>query len=207
MNFMTLQLGGLATNCYIVPSGENRCILIDIGDGAAKLNEFLASRELIPEAILLTHGHYDHVLGVEEIRSLYQIPVYIHPADEICLRDGQVNRAALHTIKPFEPVKAHKTVRDGDVLRIGEREIRVLHTPGHTPGGVCYQIEDTLFTGDTLFAGSCGRIDIGGNAQDMRASLARLAALDGDFAVCPGHGESSTLDWERKHNPYMVNLR
>ncbi len=203
MKITTLHLGSLGTNCYLVPSGENRCIIIDIGDGAAKLRETLESRSLTPEAILLTHGHYDHVGGVEEIRSHYQIPVYIHTADEKCLRSGQANLAYQLTDKAFIPVKEYQTVQDGDVLHIGSLEITVIHTPGHTPGGVCYQIGDALFTGDTLFAGGIGRIDLGGNAQEMRASLERLSNLCGDYEVYPGHMGSSSLDFEREHNPYM----
>lgn len=203
MKITTLHLGSLGTNCYLVPSGENRCIIIDIGDGAAKLRETLESRSLTPEAILLTHGHYDHVGGVEEIRSHYRIPVYIHKADEKCLRSGQANLAYQLTDKAFIPVKEYQTVQDGDVLHIGSLEITVIHTPGHTPGGVCYQIGDALFTGDTLFAGGIGRIDLGGNAQEMRASLERLSNLCGDYEVYPGHMGSSSLDFEREHNPYM----
>ena len=203
MKITTLHLGSLGTNCYLVPSGENRCIIIDIGDGAAKLRETLESRSLTPEAILLPHGHYDHVGGVEEIRSHYQIPVYIHTADEKCLRSGQANLAYQLTDKAFIPVKEYQTVQDGDVLHIGSLEITVIHTPGHTPGGVCYQIGDALFTGDTLFAGGIGRIDLGGNAQEMRASLERLSNLCGDYEVYPGHMGSSSLDFEREHNPYM----
>ena len=206
MNVTTLHLGSLGTNCYLVPSGENRCIIIDIGDGAAKLRETLDSKGLTPEAILLTHGHYDHVAGVEEIRSTYQIPVYIHEADEKCLRSGQANLAYQLTDKEFIPVTEYKTLRDGDTLHIGELDITVIHTPGHTPGGVCYQIGDALFTGDTLFAGSIGRIDLGGNAQDMRASLERLANLCGDYEVYPGHMGSSTLDFERQYNPCMGGI-
>jgi glyoxylase-like metal-dependent hydrolase (beta-lactamase superfamily II) len=206
MNVTTLHLGSLGTNCYLVPSGENRCIIIDIGDGAAKLRDTLETKGLTPEAILLTHGHYDHVAGVEAIRDAYQIPVYIHKDDENCLHSGQANLAYQLTDKAFIPVKEYKTLSDGDELHIGELTISVLHTPGHTPGGVCYQIGDALFTGDTLFAGSAGRIDLGGNAHDMRASLERLASLSGDYEVYPGHMGSSTLDFERANNPYMGGL-
>ena len=206
MNITTLHLGSLGTNCYLVPSGENRCIIIDIGDGVARLRDTLDSKGLKPEAILLTHGHYDHVAGVEEIRSTYGIPVYIHAADEKCLRSGQANLAYQLTDKAFIPVAEYQTLSDDDTLNIGELEITVIHTPGHTPGGVCYQIGDALFTGDTLFAGSIGRIDLGGNAQDMRASLERLASLCGDYEVYPGHMGSSTLDWERQNNPCMGGI-
>ena len=201
---ITLHLGPLATNCYLVPSGKDKCIIIDIGNDAAKLQAALESRSLTPEAILLTHGHHDHVGGVEAIRSEYHIPVYIHKADELCLRSAQANLwHHYYSDEPFHPVQEYNTLSDGDVLHIGELEITVIHTPGHTPGGVCYQIGDALFTGDTLFAGGVGRIDLGGNAQDMRASLERLANLCGDYEVYPGHMDSSTLDQEREYNPYM----
>ena len=202
-NLLTLHLGALGTNCYLVPSGEGHCVIIDIGDGAAKLRETLLKQNLTLDAILLTHGHYDHVAGVEEIRNAYQIPVYIHEADENCLRSGQANLAYQLTSKQFIPVKEYQTIRDGDTLSLGELTVEVMHTPGHTPGGVCYQIGDSLFTGDTLFAGGIGRIDLGGNAQEMRSSLLRLAGIPEDFEIYPGHGPGSSLDWERKHNPYM----
>lgn len=203
MQITTLHLGGLATNCYILPCGDGGAVVVDIGDGAAKLMEKLQELQLSVKAVLLTHGHYDHVAGVEEIRLAYHCPVYIHEADERMLRSGDANLAWQLTDKPFTPVQSYELLRDGDSLTIGDLTFRVMHTPGHTPGGVCYFVDDLMFSGDTLFAGSIGRIDLGGNAQDMRESLDKLGKLEGDYTIYPGHFDSSTLAWERAYNPYL----
>ena len=203
MQITTLHLGGLATNCYILPCGDGGAVVVDIGDGAAKLMEKLQELQLSVKAVLLTHGHYDHVAGVEEIRLAYHCSVYIHEADERMLRSGDANLAWQLTDKPFTPVQSYELLRDGDSLTIGDLTFRVMHTPGHTPGGVCYFVDDLMFSGDTLFAGSIGRIDLGGNAQDMRESLDKLGKLEGDYTIYPGHFDSSTLAWEREHNPYL----
>lgn len=203
MQITTLHLGGLSTNCYIVPCGGGEAVVIDIGDGAERLKQKLGEMNLRVKAILLTHGHYDHVAGVEEIRAAYDCPVYIHEADAKMLTSGQANLAYQLTDKPYTAVKAFNPLRDGDTLDLGELHVTVMHTPGHTPGGVCYFVENVMFSGDTLFYGSVGRIDLGGNANQMRASLAKLAALPGDYEVYPGHFDSTSLAWEREHNPYM----
>ncbi len=203
MELYTMALGELATNCYILSCGAGKCILIDIGNGAARLQGKLGELGLTPCAILLTHGHYDHVAGVETIRQAYQIPVYIHEKDAVMLRSAQANLAWQLTDAPYIPVQAYETVEEGTVLTLGDRTVEVLHTPGHTPGGVCYRTGKYLFTGDTLFEGSMGRIDLGGNAQEMRQSLARLAAMEGDYEIYPGHFGSSTLAHEKQYNPYL----
>lgn len=203
MQITTLHLGGLSTNCYIVPCGGGEAVVIDIGDGAEKLRQKLDEMGLRVKAILLTHGHYDHVAGVEAIRAAYDCPVYIHESDANMLKSGQANLAYQLTDKAYTPVREFRTLRDGEQLSIGELHFTVMHTPGHTPGGVCYLVENVMFSGDTLFYGSVGRIDLGGNARDMRESLAKLAALPGDYEVYPGHFDSTSLAWEREHNPYM----
>ena len=203
MQVYTVPLGALAANCYVVMCGENRCILIDVGENPARLERLLAVKQLTPEAVFLTHGHYDHVGGVEEIRSRYEIPVYIHEADQNMLRSGDANLCRQISAQTFQPVQSYQTVRDGDTLQIGERLVRVMHTPGHTSGGVCYFIEDAVFTGDTLFAGSVGRTDLGGNVQELRQSLAALVAIEEEYQVFPGHFQSSTLRWEKTHNPCL----
>ena len=203
MDITTLHLGGLATNCYIISCGNGGAVVIDIGDGAEKLIAKLAELNLTVIAILLTHGHYDHVAGVEKIRLAYHCPVYIHEADEKMLRSGDANLAWQLTDKSFLPVQSYELLRDGDSLKIGDLEFRVMHTPGHTSGGVCYFVNDSIFTGDTLFAGSIGRIDLGGNAEQMRESLHKLGKIEGNYNIYPGHFDSTTLAWERDHNPYL----
>ena len=202
MKLTILQLGVLGANCYVLENGSE-AVAIDIGGSPDRLMKLLNDRGLTLKAILITHGHYDHVDGVEAGRAKTGAPVYIHEADAEMLQSGQKNLAFHFTQKPFQPVKEYVTVQEGQTIRAAGLEFTVLHTPGHTPGGVCYKCGDALFTGDTLFCGGIGRIDLGGNRKDMLASLQRLAALPYDAAVYPGHGESSTLEDERRSNPYM----
>lgn len=206
MKLTILQLGVLGANCYLLEPGDGKAIAIDIGGDPERLLGVLRENSLTLEAILITHGHYDHVGGVEAVRQATGATVYVHEADAEMLRSGQKNLAFHFTQTPFEAVREYTPVTDGQTLTIAGVPVEVLHTPGHTPGGVCYRIGESLFTGDTLFCGGIGRIDLGGNRKDMLASLQRLAALAGDYAVYPGHGESSTLDDERRMNPYLGAL-
>ena len=192
MEITVFQLGSLGTNCYIVRE-EKGCAIIDPGDAGDALANWLDNAGLIPEAVLLTHGHYDHVGGVEALRSRYAgLPVYVHEADTHLTPDLSRGLQWTHHYN------------EGDTLTVGGVDFRVLHTPGHTPGSVCLLAGDALFSGDTLFAGSCGRTDFpGGSWTQMLSSLRRLSKLEGNLQVLSGHGESSTLDAERSYNPYM----
>ena len=198
MNVYTLPLWAYKTNCYVV-HGQNstRCIVIDPGYEAGQILSFLEKKGLDLEAILLTHGHFDHVGGVKHIAQETGCPVYIHEAD-IQLPSRHTDGAIYHT----------HTYDEGDVLEIAGLQFQVLHTPGHTPGCVCLLCGDVMLSGDTLFAGTCGRTDIPpyGNPPQMRQSLARLKALEGDYGVFPGHGHSSTLEEERRTNPFMQGI-
>ena len=164
--------------------------------------------ELIQEALekegvevrylLLTHGHYDHTTAVPALHRVYpQADIYIHQADA---------NGAGSTLFPLAgEVDDLKLYDEGDVIRLGDHEIQVLHTPGHSPGSVTLKVEDVLFTGDTLFAGSCGRTDLrGGSYEQIMQSLKRLGELKGDFHVCPGHEATSTLERERRSNPFLM---
>ena len=202
MKLTILQLGVLGANCYVLENGSE-AVAIDIGGTPERLLKLLGERGLTLKAILITHGHYDHVDGVEAVRAKTGATVYIHEADAEMLTSGMKNLAFHFTEKPFRPVSAYTTVQEGQTIQAAGLDISVMHTPGHTPGGVCYRVGDALFTGDTLFCGGIGRIDLGGNRKDMLASLQRLAALPGDADVYPGHGESTTLEDERRNNPYM----
>ncbi len=206
MKIETLLLGELAANCHIIDCGCGLCAAVDIGNSPEKLLRYLEKCGLKLRAILLTHGHYDHIGGVEAVRQATGADVYIHEADASMLESGQKNLAYQITPAPYQPVTAYKTVQDGDQITVGDLQFSVMHTPGHTAGGVCYRTEDVLFTGDTLFAGSIGRTDLGGNPSLMRASLQKLRDLPGDADVYPGHGSSSSLSAERRSNPYMRSL-
>lgn len=198
----TLALGNYQTNCYILRhDASNTCVLIDPGCEAAYILEKVRSFGLTVEAILLTHGHFDHVLAVAQIAEETGCDLWMHPGDH--------HPENAHMASFFYPLSAQKLSRvhycdEGDTIEAAGLKIRVLFTPGHTQGSVCYRCENALFTGDTLFAGSCGRTDLpGGSYQTIQASLARLASLEENYAIYPGHGESSTLLRERQQNPYL----
>ena len=186
-----LTLGLYQTNIYIL-SNDREAVVIDPGYEADTILDALEGRQL--KAILLTHGHFDHVGAVKELVAETGCEVYIHPSETTLppmITDGQLYYT--------------HTYSEGDTVSpISGVELTVLHTPGHTPGSVCLLMKDQMFSGDTLFEGSCGRIDLpGGNPQQMLQSLRRLASLQADYTVHPGHGGSTTLAEEKRYNPYL----
>ncbi len=193
-NIRTLPLGDYQTNCYILWGRDSRrCCVIDPGFQPEAVAQTLKDLGLTLEAILLTHGHFDHVGGVKALAADTGCLVYLCPED-----------LSMPPIITDGPLYYTNPYGEGDRLHLAGLDICVLHTPGHTPGSVCLLTEDALFSGDTLFAGSCGRTDLpGGDWNTIRASLARLAALEGDFRVYPGHGNATSLAYERRYNPYM----
>lgn len=190
----TLPLGDYQTNCYIIfEASSNTCCVIDPGYDADIVLDKVDSLGLRVEAILLTHGHFDHVGGVKEIASETGCRVYICPED-----------LSMPPMMTAGPLYYTHTYADGDQLNLAGLQIAVLHTPGHTPGSVCLLVDTSLFSGDTLFAGSCGRTDLpGGDWATILKSLRRLRELEGNFWVYPGHGGASTLRDEKKYNPYL----
>ena len=197
MQVHTITGGMLGTNCYMAWGEGDKCVLIDPGFEADPILEEVRTRGKQVEAILLTHGHFDHVGGVKAIRAETGCKVYIHKLDM-----ELPQRLTLGTV-PYTD-----NYEEGDVLSLAGLSIQVVHTPGHTPGGVCLLSGDYMFSGDTLFAGTCGRTDLPGSSyKDMWASLARLANLEKDYKVLPGHGESSTLFMEKRLNPYLQGAK
>ena len=193
MEIKVFPLGSYQTNCYMAwGDGSDSCVLIDPGYEPSYLLEQLHSNRKTLAAILLTHGHFDHVGGVKELVAETGCKVYLCEHEQLApmLTAGMLYYS--------------DTYKEGDTLQIAGLTLQVLHTPGHTPGSVCLLCEDVLFSGDTLFAGTCGRTDLpGGDHQTIMRSLARLAALPGNLKVLPGHGSSSTMDMERRMNPFM----
>ena len=189
-----MALGAYQTNCYIIhEEHSSTCCVIDPGYDADIILDKLESLGLTLEAILLTHGHFDHVGAVKELAAETQCEVYIHP-DDLTMPPMMTAGALYYT----------RTYTEGSRLKLAGLDIAVLHTPGHTPGSVCLLCDTTILSGDTLFRGSCGRTDLpGGDWATISKSLNRLAALEGNFWILPGHGPSSTLRDEKKYNPYM----
>ena len=194
LNIYTLPLGDYQTNCYIVSQENNdSCLVIDPGYEPEIILSFLAEKKLTVAAILLTHCHFDHVGAVKELAAETDCKVYLCPKD-----------LTLPPMLTAGKLYYTHTYAEGDRLTLAGIPVTVLETPGHTPGSVCLVMENHLFAGDTLFAGSCGRTDLpGGDSRVMRDTLRRLAALTENYKVYPGHGHGTTLDWEKKTNPYL----
>ena len=198
MKIISMQVGPIMTNCYILIDEESKkTAVIDPGEDADRILAALREEDSQVEYILLTHGHYDHTTAVPELHAaLPQARIYIHQAD--------ANGAGSKLFPLASQVEDLLLYDEGDTLALGGLTIQVLHTPGHSPGSVTLRVEDVLFSGDTLFAGSCGRTDLpGGSYDQMMASLKRLGELEGEFRVLPGHNAPSTLDREREYNSFV----
>ena len=191
MNIQKLTLGLYQTNTYLL-ANDTEAVVIDPGYEADTILDALAGKTL--KAILLTHGHFDHVGAVKELVAETGCEVWIHAAE-----------STMPPMVTAGPLYFTHTYDEGDsVCPIAGLELTVLHTPGHTPGSVCLLYGQHLFSGDTLFQGSCGRVDFpGGDPRQMMQSLRRLTSLQCDYRVHPGHGESTTLENEKRFNPYM----
>ena len=192
-------MGMFGTNTYMLRENDD-VILIDPASKAEKLIEMLEEKRLL--AVLLTHGHFDHIKAVDGLYDRYHMPVYINEADEELCRD-KAQSTAFNL--PFSPAVTCpvKHLKEG-TMSIGPFDFEVIFTPGHTKGSVCYKFEDCIFTGDTLFAGSAGRTDLkGGDDRELKASLRILKELDEELIVYPGHEKTTVLKDEIKHNPYM----
>lgn len=192
MQIHTLCLGNYQTNTYIV-ANDGRCVIIDPGFEPDTISRFLENNTLSVDAIFLTHGHFDHVGAVRDLVARLDCPVYIHK-EELSMPQAMTAGPLYYT----------HSYDEGDRITAAGIHFRVLHTPGHTPGSVCLMAEDAMFSGDTLFYGSCGRTDLpGGDWTTIHRSLNRLAQMDFSGTVYPGHGESTTLAQEKRYNPYM----
>lgn len=204
MKLDSLAVGLIGTNCYLLSddTADNAAAIVDPGGSADQILAKIKQNNLDVKMILLTHGHFDHVMGVQDILAAYpDLPVYITETDYPEARDGGQFGYSMGEVASV------RFYDEGDTVELGNLKIDVLRTPGHTPGSVTLRVEDVLFTGDTLFQGSCGRTDFpGGSFGDMQRSLKRLADLPGDYRVYPGHESSTTLNYERKYNPFMQRL-
>jgi len=202
MQTIQLTLGVYETNCYLASGTPGQCVVIDPADDGDCILRELDAWGLLPEAVLLTHGHYDHILAVPALQQKWPaLPVFCHPADwPEALTEHDMGQV-FPTVSAFSNLCP---LKDGQVLNCAGLSVKALETPGHTPGSVTFQIEDGLFTGDTLFYIDIGRTDFeGGSYPQILRSIHRLAKLKGDFNVLPGHGSSSTLEYERRFNPYL----
>ena len=201
---ITAGIGG--TNCYIADNEDGSCYIIDAADHLAVLLSSIKERRLKPLAVLLTHAHYDHILGLGEIREEYPgLPIYLAREDEFLIKDGCSGNISI--LGRYSPLTELLKELPDDTIPYREEigQLKVIRTPGHTPGSVClYSEKDSiLFSGDTLFAGSIGRCDLGGSYSDIITSIEKLKKLPDSTRVLPGHGGYSTIDEEKRTNPYF----
>ena len=207
MKILNFVLGMVGTNCYLVVNEEEKqCILIDPAVYSGEIAEQIRREGLDLRAILLTHGHFDHIMGIDGFRKEFpEIPVYAHREEEALLKDASMN-ASLEFGRQYT-FSGAAYAEDGDVLDLAGMQFQVIHTPGHTIGGGCYylQEEKVLFSGDTLFRESIGRTDFptGNGGQLMRSIREKLFTLPEETAVYPGHMERTTIGDEKKYNPYF----
>ena len=199
-------VGTLSTNCYIIKQKEtgDACV-IDPGDNLTLIQDALHRMDAKCRLILLTHGHFDHILAVGDLRS-ERAPVCIHQEDAHSLTERDMFSPLIpYDPRPFE--EADYVFEKEGSYSVAGFDFYVFHTPGHTKGSVCYLFEDNLFTGDTLFRGGIGTLDFGGNAEDMGRSLQMLCKLPGDYTVYPGHDEKTTLSDEKASNPFLAEYK
>ena len=196
MLIKTLPVGQLETNCYVVTNETTLdCVVIDPGDEGNTILDYLESNHLHCSAIFLTHGHFDHVGAVDYVAEETGACVYMNKGDDARFDESHYMR--------FSLPENGRYYGDGDVIEAAGLRFDIFATPGHTRGGVTIRCEDALFTGDTLFKGSCGRTDLpGGDMEQELASLRKICQLPGDYEVYPGHMDASTLERERQFNYY-----
>ena len=201
LNIETLPLGDNQTNCYLVwEENSHTCAVIDPGYAPERIWERVAALGKTVEAVMLTHGHFDHVGGVKKILETANCPLYVNQKEWAMPPSWlfPINGTAVERLSFY---------KEGDSLALAGTEFLVLETPGHTPGSICLQADDALFSGDTLFAGSVGRTDFPGGSWDtLCSSLIRLSELSDALKVYPGHGASSTIGEEKKTNPFLLRL-
>lgn len=196
MEIYTAHTVGYCSNCYMIVSDGKGAVI----DPSVPISEFNIPKDIVVEKILLTHGHFDHILSLDAYVSL-GAEVFIHANDAPMLRNGSLNASSLFGLPEVKINVNAVQINDGDTISLGKEKISVMHTPGHTDGSVCYICADLMFSGDTIFRRGIGRCDLpGGSYVKMRNSLARISEIPQNLKIYPGHDALTTLDMERKHN-------
>lgn len=201
-------LGMVGTNCYLLCNMDiKECVLIDPADSQDEISRMIDESGCSLKGILLTHGHFDHIIAADAVRDKYGVKVYASCDEKNTLEQPHINLGEAYGLKLS--VKADVWHKDGEILKLAGFDIEALHTPGHTEGGSCYYIREigVLFSGDTLFCGSVGRTDFPGGSMSeiVRSIKEKVMVLPDDTKVYPGHGEGTSVGYERENNPFLVN--
>ena len=202
----SMTLGMVATNCYLIINKENKeALLVDPADNALRISNVIEENGCTLKAILLTHGHFDHIMALNDLKKRYNVPVYAHEEEEDVLKQSSLNLSG--SIGQIYTTQADVYVKDGEHLKLAGLDVIVLYTPGHTKGGVCYyfQEEKVLMSGDTLFHCSIGRTDFptGSMSQLVRSVKEQLFVLPDDVQVYPGHDSVTSIGYEKQYNPFF----
>lgn len=205
MNINRIAAGVYAANCYIINCPETKeGLVIDPGGSVEDIMDIIKENQLNIKYILLTHGHGDHIGGVKELKELLEVPVLAHEDELELLAKAELNLSNIMYMGPVE-LEVEQELKDGDTISFGSLEGKVIHTPGHSKGGICFKVNKDLFTGDTLFKQSVGRSDLdGGDHEQLISSIKnKLLVLDNDTKIYPGHGASSTIGEEKMFNSFL----
>lgn len=202
----SMTLGMVATNCYLIINKENKeALLVDPADNALRISNVIEENGCTLKAILLTHGHFDHIMALNDLKKRYNVPVYAHEEEEDVLKQSSLNLSG--SIGQIYTTQADVYVKDGEQLKLAGLDVIVLYTPGHTKGGVCYYFpeEKVLMSGDTLFHCSIGRTDFptGSMSQLVRSVKEQLFVLPDDVQVYPGHDSVTSIGYEKQYNPFF----
>lgn len=204
MPYLKLEVGELQTNVYLFFSASSRkCFVIDPGAEAERIIAGIEKEKLLPQAVILTHGHADHVGAAAALLEAFHLPLWLHEADEKEMR-SQVNREIAAMFGIELPPAASRLLAAGDILALGDASLKVIHSPGHSPGSILLFGQGLLFTGDTLFKDDVGRTDLpGGDSLQLQDSLDKIKKFPASTVILPGHGAASILEQELKSNPYL----
>lgn len=209
MKVVRINAGEFGSNCWLVTDEKTaESVIIDPSPDISLIEKAISERGVTVKYILLTHGHFDHMTSVDSLRELTGAPLCIHADDAECLVNSKLNAYRAFMAGDMVFRRADILLHDGDELSVGALTIKVMHTPGHTAGSVCYIIGDSMFTGDTLFDCSVGRCDLaGGDMASLISSLKRIASLDMDYKIYTGHGSNTTLNKQKEFNIYLKGAK
>ena len=205
LELQQMVLGPVYTNCYFLKNKETgETLIVDPADSPKRIFQKVEDMGAKPVGILLTHGHFDHIMGVKTVQDMTGAKIYMHELEKDFATDSRLNLSTVIAERQCDAFVPDVLYHDGDKIQVGNLTFRVLHTPGHTIGSSCLIVKDTIFSGDTIFKGSIGRTDFPtSDPAKMMESVQKVAELEGNYAVFPAHGDSTTLDYERNTNPFM----